>query len=183
LPCELPADRTESLTQSLRRDPHVLKLEQEVQRLELAQAGQATLGEAKRRVSRYRSSLKQKALLAYQEEWVRLRKESKILNQGKQPVTDISGQDQLQSLCLLRPERRRLATWLASDAPLITDRDVAGNERFTLFVGSKRPRSPISQAVNPSRAPVPVRAEAPRSPYQPHNEEGDHHGEALLHMS
>jgi hypothetical protein len=82
LPCELPADRTESLTQSLRRDPHVLKLEQEVQRLELAQTGQATLGEAKRRVSRYRSSLKQKALLAYQEEWVRLWRESKILNQA-----------------------------------------------------------------------------------------------------
>jgi hypothetical protein len=55
---------------------------------------------------------------------------------GKQPVTDISGQDQLQSLRLLRPERRRLATWLASDPPH-TDRDVAGNARFTLFVGSK----------------------------------------------
>ena len=43
----------------------MLKLEQEVQRLELAQAGQATLSKAKGRVSRYRNSLKQKALLAY----------------------------------------------------------------------------------------------------------------------
>ena len=96
----------------------MLELEHEVQRLEQAQANQATLSKAKRRLSRYRSSLKQKAVLAYQEEWVRRQRESKILNRGKLPVTDIGGQDQLQSLCLLIPERRRLATWLASDAPL-----------------------------------------------------------------
>jgi hypothetical protein len=93
----------------------VRELEQEIQRL---QVGQSTLDEAKKRLFRYRSSLRDKALRAYQEEWVRRQRESKILNRGKQPAMDISGTDQLQSLCLLIPERGRLATWIASDAPL-----------------------------------------------------------------
>jgi hypothetical protein len=33
-------------------------------------------------------------------------------------VTDGNGAEQLQSLCLLIPERERLAKWMASDAPL-----------------------------------------------------------------
>jgi hypothetical protein len=111
LPCELPANRKESLKQ----DPHVRELEQEIQRL---QVSQSTLDEAKKRLFRYRSSLRDKALRAYQEEWVRRQRESKILNRGKQPAMDVSGTDQLQSLCLLIPERGRLATWIASDAPL-----------------------------------------------------------------
>ncbi len=102
LTCNLPVDFTDSLTESLKLDPHVLELEQEVQ------ANQATLGKAKRRVFRYRSSLKQNALLAYQDEWIRRRRESNILNRGKQPVTVVRGQDQLQSLCLLMSQRGRL---------------------------------------------------------------------------
>jgi hypothetical protein len=98
LPGKLPADRTESLTESLKRDPRFLELEQEVQRLEKAQADQATLGKAKRKLSRYRSSQYQKALVAYQKEWVCRRKELKILSRGKLPVTDGNRAEQLQSL-------------------------------------------------------------------------------------
>jgi hypothetical protein len=118
LPDKLPVDRKKSLTESLKRDPRVLELEHEVQRLEEVQADRATLAKAKRKVAQYRDSQRQKALVAYQEEWVRRRRELKILSRGKLPVTDMSGSDQLQSLCLLVPERGRLATWMASDAPL-----------------------------------------------------------------
>jgi hypothetical protein len=118
LPDKLPVDRKKSLTESLKRDPRVLELEQEVQRLEEVQADRATLAKAKRKVAQYRGSQRQKALVAYQEEWVRRRRELKILSRGKLPVTDMSGSDQRQSLCLLVPARGRLATWMASDAPL-----------------------------------------------------------------
>jgi hypothetical protein len=118
LPDQLPAHRRESLTESLKRDPRVLELEQEAQRLEKVRADQATLGKAKRKVSQYRSSRHRKALVAYQEEWVRSQRELKILNRGKQPVMDMSGPDQLQTLCLFMPELGRLAMWMASDDPL-----------------------------------------------------------------
>ena len=118
LPEKLPVDRQISLTESLKRDPCVLELEQEVQRLEKVQTNRATLDKAKRKVSRYRSTQRQKALVVYQEEWVRCRRELKILSRGKLPMTGMSGSDQLQSLCLIVPERGRLATWMASDASL-----------------------------------------------------------------
>src|SRR2546423_5269314 len=78
LPCELPVDRREFLKQ----DPHVRYLEQEVRSLKALQADRATINETKRRLSRYRSSLEQKALHAYQEEWVRTQRKLKILNRG-----------------------------------------------------------------------------------------------------
>ena len=118
LPDKLPVDRKKSLTESLKRDPRVLELEQEVQRLEEVQADRVSLAKAKRKVAQYRSSQRQKALSAYREEWVRHRRELKILSRGKLPVTDMSGSDQLRSLCLLVPECGRLATWIASDAHL-----------------------------------------------------------------
>jgi hypothetical protein len=113
LPCELPVDRREFLKQ----DPHVRYLEQEVRSLKALQADRATINETKRRLSRYRSSLEQKALHAYQEEWVRTQRKLKILNRGKQPAIDIST-DHLQIACLLVPERGRLAPLITSDAPL-----------------------------------------------------------------
>ena len=94
LPDKLPVDRKKSLTESLKRDPRVLELEQEVQRLEKVQTDRATLDKAKRKVSRYRSSQRQKALVVYQEEWVRRRRDLKILCRGKLLVTDGDGLDE-----------------------------------------------------------------------------------------
>jgi hypothetical protein len=79
---------TESLTESLKRDPGFLELELEVQSLEKMEVDQATLDKAKRKLSCYHSSQHQKALVAYQEEWVQRRRELKILSRGELPVTD-----------------------------------------------------------------------------------------------
>jgi hypothetical protein len=96
----------------------LLKLDQEVQKLENVKADRSTLDGAKAKLSRYRSSLNRKALRAYQEEWVQTQRDLKILDGGKQSATDFSGTDHFQSLCLLVPERGRLAPLMASDNPL-----------------------------------------------------------------
>jgi hypothetical protein len=114
LPYELPVDRRESLKQ----DPHARGLEQDVQSLEALQADQETLNKAKRRLYRYRSSLEEKALRVYREEWLRTQRKSKILNRGKLPAMDMRKTDHLQIACLLIPERGRLAPLMTSDAPL-----------------------------------------------------------------
>jgi hypothetical protein len=114
LPGKLPAARRESL----KRDPHVRELEQKVQALKIQQADRAVVKEAQNRLSHFFSSLEQKALRAYQEEWVRSQRELKILNRGKQPAMDMNGTDHHQIACLLIPERGRLAPLMATDAPL-----------------------------------------------------------------
>ena len=78
----------------------------------------STLKEAKAKLSGYRNSLNRKALRAYQEEWVRTQRDSKILDGSKQTAIDFSGSDHFQSLCLLVPERGRLTPLMASDNPL-----------------------------------------------------------------
>jgi hypothetical protein len=113
LPDKLPMARRESV----RQDPRVRELEQKVQSLKAQQADQAIVDKAQRRLSRYRSSLEQKALRAYQEEWVRTQRESKILHRGKQPAPDIDRTEH-QIACMLVPERGRLAPLMTSDEPL-----------------------------------------------------------------
>lgn len=59
LPDKLPVDRKKSLTESLKRDPRVLELEQEVQRLEEVQADRGNLGQSETKgcpVSRFSAS-------------------------------------------------------------------------------------------------------------------------------
>jgi hypothetical protein len=113
LPDELPVARRESL----RQDPHVRELEQKVQSLKALQADQTAVDQAQTRLSNYRRSLRQKAVRAYQEEWVRAQRESKILNRGKQPAMDIDRTEH-QLACLLIPERGRLTPLMKSDKPL-----------------------------------------------------------------
>ena len=113
LPGKLPVARRECL----RQDPHVRKLEQKVQSLKALQAEQAAVDKAQYSLSNYRRSLLQKALRAYQEEWVRTQRELKILNRGKQQAMDMDRTEHLLA-CLLISERGRLAPLMKSDKPL-----------------------------------------------------------------
>jgi hypothetical protein len=103
--------------ESLEQDPHVRKLAQKVQSLKALQAEQAVVDKAQNSLSNYRRSLRQKALYAYQEEWVRTRRELKILSRGKQPAMDVDRTEH-QLACLLTPERERFASLMKSDKPL-----------------------------------------------------------------
>ncbi|KAL2440885.1 hypothetical protein ABEF95_008226 [Exophiala dermatitidis] len=116
LPCKLPAHLEETIS----RDPHLCELQSEVQALTLKEGQGATLTEAKRRLASYRKTLKHAALRQHQEEWVRERRDWKILTRGKEQPGDICKTDLAGRLCLI-PERGRLAQRMASDEPLSPD--------------------------------------------------------------
>ena len=114
LPCELPAH----LAESLGGDSRLVELENEVQALAGKGGASTALREAKSRRDGYRKSLKRAALRQHQEKWIRERRDWKILTRGKERSGDTYKTDLVQSLCLLIPERGRLAQVMASDEPL-----------------------------------------------------------------
>ena len=100
----------------MRRDPQLLELEREVQHSLRAEPPAAK--EAKRRVTSCHKTLKRLALRQYQETWVADRRDWKILTRGKEQPRDVCKTDLVRNLCLLVPERGRLAQWMASDESL-----------------------------------------------------------------
>lgn len=112
LPCQLPA----SLEHRVNRDPRLLELERKVQ--EHSPADPEAAKNAKRSLASCRKTLTRLALRQHQEEWVRERRDWKILTRGKEQPHDLCRTDLVDSLCLLIPERGRLAQRMASDEPL-----------------------------------------------------------------
>jgi hypothetical protein len=67
-------------------------------------------------------TLGREALRLYQKQWIQDRRVWKILTQRKERAKDVCRNDLFQYLCLLRPERGRLARMMASEGPLsLTD--------------------------------------------------------------
>ena len=62
--------------------------------------------------------LKNQVLRRYQEHWVQERRDWNILTRGKGATQDKSKADFVQSICLLIPERGRLAQKMAADHAL-----------------------------------------------------------------
>ena len=112
LPCELPAHIEESLRQDCRRQ----ELELEVQKS--SKKDPLHLRESKMRLASYLKTLKGSSLRQYQESWIQQRRDWKIITRGREQARDLNRTDLVQSLCLLFPERARLAQRLASDEPL-----------------------------------------------------------------
>lgn len=115
LPCELPAHIEESLRQDRRRQ----ELELEVQKS--SEKDPLHLKEFKKRLASYLKTLKGSALRQYQESWIQQRRDWKIITRGREQARDLDRTDLVQSLCLLFPERARLAQRLASDEPLTAE--------------------------------------------------------------
>lgn len=114
LPCELPAH----LEDRLRSEPRLRKLENEIQALKRQDVSGSSLKEAKDRLVSYRKTLKRTTLRQYQQDWTRDCRDWKILTRGKQQAGDLCKTDLVRSLCLLIPERGRLALGMASDDPV-----------------------------------------------------------------
>ena len=112
LPCELPAHVEESLKGDLR----LQELQAEVHKFTYKDP--SSLKESKKRLASYLKSLKANALRQYQETWIQQRRDWKIITRGKEQAQDLDRTDLVQSLCLLFPERARVAQRLASDEPL-----------------------------------------------------------------
>jgi hypothetical protein len=80
--------------------------------------GDKALNKAKQRYTNHLKKMKSKALRQYQEHWVRGRRDWKILTRGRGVAQDRSKTDFVQNICLLIPERGRLAQKMAADQPL-----------------------------------------------------------------
>ena len=66
----------------------------------------------------YHKVLYRKTLRRYQEQWIQDRLDGKILTRGKEQLSSLCKTDLVQNLCLLIPERGRLALIMAPDEPL-----------------------------------------------------------------
>ena len=105
LPTSLPAAQSTAV----RQDPQLLALTDQVSQLIKENAPASDLKTAKSKAHSCHSKLIKKALKEYQLEWVKNRRDSKILTRGKvQPDTGIQP-DLLHIMSLIFPECRRLA--------------------------------------------------------------------------
>lgn len=114
LPGKLPAH----LEEALNRDPQLYELEREVQTLTRTAGDDNTLSKARQRYANHLKKMKFTALRQYQEHWVQERRDWKILTRGRVVAQDKSKTDVVQNICLLIPERGRLAQKMAADQPL-----------------------------------------------------------------
>ena len=113
----LPGKLPTLLQEALNRDPQLCELEKEVQTLTRTAGADNALNKAKQRYANRLKKMKSKALLQYQEHWIRERRDWKILTRGRGVAQDTSKTDIVQNICLLIPERGRLAQTMAADQP------------------------------------------------------------------
>jgi hypothetical protein len=113
LPCQLPAAEQDKL-----EDDSVLRELRTTLRALTLNGPSSAVNEAKNQLSTYRKALERETLRKYQKQWIQDRRVWKILTRGKERAQDVCRNDLLQHLCLLRPERGRLARMMASDDPL-----------------------------------------------------------------
>ena len=114
LPDKLPSH----LEDGIYRDPELRELEKEMQTLAQPGGGSKARSRPKQQYANRLKKLKKQALRQYQETWIRERRDWKILTRGKAAAQDKSKTDFVQSLCLLIPERGRLAQQMAADHAL-----------------------------------------------------------------
>ena len=127
LPCELPAH----VEESLKEDPRLQELESEVHNS--ADKDHSSLNESKKRLASYVKTLKGNILRRHQETWIQQRRDWKIVTRGKEKAHDLDRTVLVQSLCLLFPERARLAQRLSSQELLTADaRWLAMEDLYTL---------------------------------------------------
>jgi hypothetical protein len=112
LPLELPAQHEEELKQH----PELQDLEAELQACSLSdRSRRQQLEQARRNCWK---TLKRKATQEYRETWRQNRTNWYIATRGEQQADDRDRTDLVRSLCVLIPERKRLAEKMMSSEPL-----------------------------------------------------------------
>ena len=110
LPTCLPAEREAAVKQ----DPGLLALENRATHLKRDGVSPPDVRAAKNKARTYRYSLMSKALAQYQHEWVRERRDWKVLTRGKGRLESDATSDLLETMSLILPERGRLAKAMVS---------------------------------------------------------------------
>jgi Protein of unknown function (DUF3435) len=113
LPCQLPAH----LEEDIQRDPIICELASQVQ---TASSDDATRN-AKRALANALRQQRRVRLDAYQEQWIKDRRDWKIKTRGEEAAKNPSKTDFVRDLSVWMPERERLAKRIASDRPLTSD--------------------------------------------------------------
>jgi len=114
LPSKLPAEIEYSISQNA----ELLKLESEVRILIKGSAGKTEVSAAKSKLRLRRKQLRDEAFCQYREEWVRKRRDWKILSRGKERTNDPIRTEVVQDLFKLMPERAHLAEMILSEKTL-----------------------------------------------------------------
>ena len=114
LPDRIPSH----LEQKILRDPQLVELDREAQNAVRTQGQPRALNRAKQRYTNLLKKLKLEALRQYQQHWVRERRDWKILTRGEEAAQYKSKTDFVQNICLLIPQRGRLAEQMALNRPL-----------------------------------------------------------------
>ena len=117
LPDKLPTH----LEEALQRDSKLCELKEEVQTLTRATSSDNALKKAKHCCINHLKKLKSRALRQYQEHWIRERRDRNILTRGREVVQDRCKTEFVENICVLIPERGRLAKRMAADQPLEPD--------------------------------------------------------------
>ncbi|KAF7504465.1 hypothetical protein GJ744_002202 [Endocarpon pusillum] len=112
LPTELPAQEEDKL----RQDPSLRAIEAELQACSVADSDGRRRPEQTRR--NCWNALKRRATKDYRDTWRRKRTEWYIATRGKEQPDDRDRTDLVGALCILIPERRRLAGRMKSREPL-----------------------------------------------------------------
>lgn len=112
MPTQLPAD----LEAELDRDPRLCEL---LRQLELTDIGDKdTIKQVKNQISYHTKKIQRGALAQFQKKWIQERRDWKVETRGRILPEDNAKTDDFNNICLLIPERGRLAVWMASEEDL-----------------------------------------------------------------
>ncbi|MCJ1474750.1 hypothetical protein MMC13_003410 [Lambiella insularis] len=111
LPDKLPSH----LEEDINRDPDLSEFEKKIQTLASSRLDDPALRKARQHHANHLKKLKLNALRQYQTHWVRERRDWKILTRGRAAAPDKGRTEFVQNICLLIPERGRLAQTMATD--------------------------------------------------------------------
>lgn len=119
LPTKLPAEREAAV----RRSPQLVELQDRLLRLQHENANPSDTKFVKSKAQGLLKKLRRECLKQYEVEWVEQRRRWKVITRGEERPEDDIKKDLWDILCIIMPERGRLAR------TLISDRVVSADER------------------------------------------------------
>ena len=106
------------LEEPINRHPDLCELEKKIQTLTCSRLDDHALRKTRQHHANHLKKLKLNALRQYQAHWVRERRDWKILTRGRIAAPDKGRTEFVHNICLLIPERGRLAQTMAADQAL-----------------------------------------------------------------
>ena len=117
----------------MKRNPQFLKIKDQVAQLENGNASPKEIKAAKAQLQNLHTCLLKRSLKQYQIEWVRKRRDWKVITRGKELPNDVKKTDLSKILCSIMPEYGRLTkTMISSTIVSQEERKEAVKDLYTL---------------------------------------------------